>query len=1704
MKKPFSLSLAVLFFLLAAFRSEAAPGQFITIWNTSNSGVSGSNQITIPGSGTYTVEWEELYNPSNFGDTVVSGVATIDFPSGGTYMVSIDNGLTEFSFNNGGDKEKLISLEQWGSNSWNNLAGAFYGCSNLIYNAYDTPSLPWSADLSYMFAGCTNFNGDIGSWNMSSASNLSHMFYGATSFNQSLSGWDVSGVSNMSGMFSGAAAFNQDIGAWNVSSVTDMNGMFEDATTFNQDIGAWVVGSVTDMSNMFEGASAFNQNISGWSFGSISDMSDMFRDAVAFNQPIGSWIALNTSNMAGMLAGATAFNQDLGSLGIGNVYDMANMLDNCGLSQANYEYTLMGWIIQAPQYGVSLGAAGLTFCEAADVRLALINTHNWSISGDRFVSCNSVFTTTWKTDNPGTSSTTQITIPGEGTYTVGWEEEGNPSNAGSTIGTDAFTLDFPTAGTYRVWIDAGLDRIAFNNGGDKQKLLTIERWGTDAWTSMAGAFHGCSNLTYSATDAPDLTGLTNMSYMFAGCSLFNGDIGAWDVSWVTDMTSLFSGASSFDQDIGAWSVNWVTSMTSMFEGATAFNQNIGMWNVGSVTEMVNMFKGASAFNQDIGTWSVGTVTSMAGMFEGATSFNQDITNWDMISLTNVSNMFRGATSFNQNIGNWSIFFGASDLSGMLDGATAFNQNLGNLNITNAASMDRMLDGTGISLARYDSTLLGWASQFLPYGVMFSADGLEYCAGSEARLTFINTNGWTISGDQFVSCNSVFITTWKTDNPGTSNPDQITIPGTGSYMVGWEEVGNPSNTGNTSGTGSVTVQLPAAGIFKVWMDTGLAEISFNNGGDRQKLLTIEQWGTGAWTSLAGAFRGCSNLTYAASDVPDLSALTDVSYMFADCPGFNGNIGSWNVSTVQNMSHMFSGASTFNQDIGSWNVLNVVDMSGMFKGDSAFNQNISGWLVMGVSDMSDMFSGAVAFNQDISSWTITSTGSTARMFEGATSFNQPLGYWIVSSVSDMSGMFAGATSFNQDITGWFISATNLSHMFDGASAFNQNLAGWSIANVTSMSGMLDGSGLSVDNYDNTLTGWAYQIPNIGVDLGAAGLEYCNASAERQILMRDYNWTISGDRSSFCNSMFVTVWDSRNPGTSTSSALDIPGTGVYAIDWEEVGNPANSGSTQGNGLATVILPSPGIYRVGIDPDGFSGFAFSNTGDKEKLLEIEQWGDILFGSMAGAFHGCTNLTCTATDVPNMSWVTDMSSAFEGCTHFNGDIGGWNVQSVSNMAAMFRGASAFNRDIGSWNVTFVNDMTSMFEGASSFNQDISSWSVINVSNLAGMFKGASAFNQNIGGWTLTLGVFDMSEMFSGASSFNQNIGAWDVDFVNDMSGMFEGATAFNQNIGSWDVNFVTDMSSMFKGATSFNQNIGGWKVDLVGNMASMFEGASSFDQDILGWNVGFVTDMSDMFSGATSFNQNLGSWIVQSVGNMSGMFDNSGLSPQNYENALIGWAAQSVATGVSVGASGMEYCDDGEAARNELINSFGWSFSGDVKSCSFLPVEWLSLSATPLNGQVKVDWSTATEVNSDYFGVERSTNQQMWQEIGTVKAAGISAIPVSYAFTDAQPAIGSNFYRLKQVDLNGGFAYTPVVEALTGENLLRAYPNPVRDVLHLELSQANWQGELYDAQGKRVAVWKNLSGNTTIETRNLPEGTYLLKLTAPPASPRQVFIVKQ
>ncbi|WKZ60279.1 MAG: BspA family leucine-rich repeat surface protein [Cyclobacteriaceae bacterium] len=415
------------------------------------------------------------------------------------------------------------------------------------------------------------------------------------------------------------------------------------------------------------------------------------------------------------------------------------------------------------------------------------------------------------------------------------------------------------------------------------------------------------------------------------------------------------------------------------------------------------------------------------------------------------------------------------------------------------------------------------------------------------------------------------------------------------------------------------------------------------------------------------------------------------------------------------------------------------------------------------------------------------------------------------------------------------------------------------------------------------------------------------------------------------FITQWNLATAGSgATQLSFGTATSGVVNYTWQEIspGSASGSGSWSGSTLTITGLPAGATIRLQIEPTNFQRIIINNGADRNRLTQIEQWGTTAWTSMQNAFYGCANLQVTATDVPDLSSVTDLSQMFRACTNLNSptNIGTWNTTGVTTMHRLFYSAGSFNQSIGAWNTASVTDMSEMFYGASTFNQDIGSWNTGSVTTMSEMFANASSFNQNIGSWN-TGTVTNMYGMFYNASSFNQNIGTWNTAVVTDMEYMFYNCL-FNQDIGAWNTGAVTTMSEMFANANDFNQDISSWNTGAVTNMFGMFSQATSFNQDISSWNTAAVTDFRNMFSLASSFNQNLGAWTLNPAANLSNMLNNAGMDCSNYSATLIGWSANpTTPTGRTLGATGRQYGTNAVASRTNLTTTRGWTITGDTPS---------------------------------------------------------------------------------------------------------------------------------------------------------------------------------
>ena len=238
-------------------------------------------------------------------------------------------------------------------------------------------------------------------------------------------------------------------------------------------------------------------------------------------------------------------------------------------------------------------------------------------------------------------------------------------------------------------------------------------------------------------------------------------------------------------------------------------------------------------------------------------------------------------------------------------------------------------------------------------------------------------------------------------------------------------------------------------------------------------------------------------------------------------------------------------------------------------------------------------------------------------------------------------------------------------------------------------------------------------------------------------------------------------------------------YDVDWDNDGEFDETGVT---GSATHKYDEPGTYTIRIrgkfpafyletERDVTDGIIHDYpSGDNYKLLRVDQWGTQKWTRLK--FSNCINFNITATDIPDLEKVFDMSEMFDRASSFNSPIGHWDVSSIKDMSAMFK-QTPFNQPLGDWDVSQVIDMSFMFWGATDFNQPLENWNVGNVSEMLGVFRSATSFNQPLENWDVS-NVINMNQMFSGATSFNQSLGEWNVSHVSSMDYFLNGANSFS------------------------------------------------------------------------------------------------------------------------------------------------------------------------------------------------------------------------------------------------------------------------------------------------------------------------------------------
>lgn len=173
------------------------------------------------------------------------------------------------------------------------------------------------------------------------------------------------------------------------------------------------------------------------------------------------------------------------------------------------------------------------------------------------------------------------------------------------------------------------------------------------------------------------------------------------------------------------------------------------------------------------------------------------------------------------------------------------------------------------------------------------------------------------------------------------------------------------------------------------------------------------------------------------------------------------------------------------------------------------------------------------------------------------------------------------------------------------------------------------------------------------------------------------------------------------------------------------------------------------------------------------------------------------------------------------------------------------------------------------------------------------------------------------------------------------------------------------------------------------------------------------------------------------------------------------------------------------------------IAAAAALPIELLSFNAQKQTNSTLLSFSTASERNNERFEIERSADGRRFEVIGTVKGAGDSQETLHYQFSDLQPLRGLNYYRLKQVDTDGAFSYSPVVSVQFGTtNGLSVFPTPATETMNVRLetslsSDAPWQ--VIDMGGRVLlnGLFEAEQQDFQIPVSTLNAGAYVLRITA-------------
>ena len=1059
---------------------------------------------------------------------------------------------------------------------------------------------------------------------------------------------DTSDVTNASGMFTGCGYAASEgltisgLAGWDTSKMVNMSYMFALCAETRLNLGSWDTSAVTDMMLMLASSGHFEElDFSGWDTSSVTSMNGMFGDCFPKKIILGEKFTFTGGGDNDSYLSENATWQDTIT---GTVYTTAEL----------YAVTRTGKVTYLARYPAEI-ASGDSWYKGATARTAITEIEladSYTPTGEE--------TESWDASAAGDGSVmayisgTKLTLAGNGTGKI-------------------------CANSDASWMFSDSNAISTGNPVFYQSLTSIkglELLDTSSVTTALGMFGGCGyasgeNLILSNLTGWDTSKITDMSYMFASCSVAGLDLSRWDMSSCTNINGMFSGTTNlFSIDLSAWDTSSIEDMGSVFSSSSVTDVDLSNWDTSSAVDMSWMFANSKFAELDLSGWDTSAVTNMNYMFSNAS----------LRRITLGAN-FKPVGSNNYLFGNSGAVW--EDVQA----GKKYTQQV-------LCTLTRTVPTTYVSIPTLSSGGY-WCSK-----TAYKSTVTEIELMDKYTPTGAETESWDASAAKNKNVMAYIIGT-KLILAGDGSGEIFANPYSASAFSGFTvvqsisglELLNTSVATNMNGMFKGNESLSSIKGLSVWDTSSVVDMASMFRDSKLTELDLSDWDTTSVKQMGSMFYN-TNIQQITLGVKFIFASTNCSLSNDDTTWQEVSTGN-SYTTLELYSLSRTATSTYvkitlpvlstNWYKGTTDKATITEIK-MVDSYTPTGDETESWDASKAGDGSVMayLSGTKLTLAGNGMGKIYASSDVSRAFEDFSALtSMDLSIFDTSSAINMYCMFSGCKNLTS-ITGLSSldtsSVTNMSYMFQINDFSELDLSGWDTRSVTDMTNMFSFEGLK-----QITLGANFIFAGTDSSLGSSDYDFAwrDAASGVKCTSKELYAITRNSTTTYVAAPMLNGSNRWYKGTTDKATItEIELVNIYTPTGEET--ESWDASTKGNF-------SDGTYYAGDVTAYISG--------TKLILAGNGAGGISCFDLSSSFYGFTAAqSICGLELLDVSMVKDMSLMFSQCENLTSITGlsTWDTSSVTNMSYMFSNINFTELDLSGWDTSSVTSMNGMFNYGSS------------------------------------------------------------------------------------------------------------------------------------------------------------------------------------------------------------------------------------------------------------------------------------------------------------------------------------------------------------------------------------------------------------------------